>query len=175
MRMKPENLIVARLSGGGELVKVLDLGLAKLMPGLSSGLSSDTASLTLAGAVVGTMGYMSPERLLGEEVDDRADTLAVDVLVIESLTGQRPFVGLSFQELLRATLEGPSRIPGDNPAIQGLNAILARCLARERKDRPQIDAVRRELVDAIRHCPTLGVAQPATSEESTLDATRPFY
>jgi hypothetical protein len=124
--LKPENVIVARLTGGGELVKLLDFGLAKVAPGEGP----EHASLTLAGTVVGTMGYMSPEQLLGEEVDERADTFAAGVLAAECLTGRRPFAGLSFQELLHATLHQPVELPGDDPPIRRLNAVLARCLAR---------------------------------------------
>jgi hypothetical protein len=165
--LKPENLIVARLTGGGELVKILDFGLAKVVPVPGD----DTASLTVAGAVVGTVGYMAPEQLLGEEVDERADTFAVGVLAVECLTGRRPFTGLSFQEVLRATLRGPARIPGDGPAISRLNTAIARCLARDREDRPRIAEIRGELVWAIRECPPLAAARGTTAEESTIDAT----
>jgi hypothetical protein len=169
--LKPENLIVARLTGGAELLKILDFGLAKLLPEPGS---DDSASLTLEGAVVGTMGYMSPEQLLGEDVDHRTDTFAVGVLAIECLTGRRPFAGLSFQELLHRTLAGHARIPGDDPGVTRLNAVLARCLARDRDARPGIAEVRAELVDAIRRCPPLAAARAAVAEETTIDATQHF-
>lgn len=168
--LKPENLIIARLAGGGELLKILDFGLAKVMPEASF----DTASLTAAGAVVGTMGYMSPEQLLGEEVDERTDTFAVGVLAHECLTGRRPFAGLSFPELLHATLQGPPPIPGNAPAILRLTAILSRCLERQRDRRPRIAEVRAELVEAIRRSPAMAAARAAVAEKSTIDATKRF-
>jgi hypothetical protein len=173
--LKPENLIVARLTGGGELVKILDFGLAKVTRREASDLAATgEIPLTIAGATVGTMGYMSPEQLLGEEVDERTDTFAVGVLVMECLTGRRPFAGLSFQELLAATLHEAAQIPGDEPAIRRLNAALARCLAKNRADRPYIAAIRHELVGSIRACPSLPGVRSVSMEESTIDGTRPF-
>jgi hypothetical protein len=166
--LKPENIIVARLTGGGELVKILDFGLAKLMPGESY----DAASLTLTGAIVGTMGYMSPEQLLGEEVDERTDTFAAGVIAFECLTGRRPFAGLSFQELLRSTLQQPTLIPGEDAGIRRLNAVLGRCLAKSRHQRPRVVEIRMELVEAMRQCHVLTSLPPAVTEESTIDAPR---
>ncbi|MGJ5813271.1 protein kinase domain-containing protein [Paludibaculum fermentans] len=165
--LKPENLIIARLGDGAELLKILDFGLAKIC-------FSDaraTTSLTMAGAVVGTLGYMSPEQLLGEEVDERTDTFSVGVLVVEALTGRRPFVGQSFQELLHATLYESYRLPGADAASLRLNAILDRCLAKRREDRPRIGEVRRDLVDAMRAWPEVKWMAVASNEERTIDAT----
>ena len=166
--LKPENLIIAPLNGGGELVKILDFGLAKVAPGTIE----DQASLTVAGAVVGTIGYMPPEQLLGEEVDDRADTFAVGVLAFECITGRRPFAGLTFQELLHAALHQLVRIPGEDAAMRRVNSVLARCLAADRESRPRIPEIRNELVEAIRNCPNLSEAHAAETQESTIDATR---
>ena len=168
--LKPENLIVAKLGGGGELLKILDFGLAKVM----TAQGSDSASLTMAGAVVGTMGYMSPEQLLGEEVDERTDTFSTGVLVIESLTGRRPFAGLSFQELLHATLHNLYRLPGEGSEVRRLNAVLERCLAKNRVDRPRVAEIRHELVEAIRGFPGMAGAATAGMEASTIDGTRPI-
>jgi hypothetical protein len=170
--LKPENLIVARLHGGAELVKILDFGLAKVMP-VEGG---ESASLTMAGAVVGTLGYMSPEQLLGEEVDERSDTFSVGVLAVEALTGRRPFAGLTFHELLHVTLETAYRFPGDTAAAARLSAVIERCLAKNRANRPRVSEIREELVAAIRDCPEPESPLPAaTDEEKTIDATRNFF
>ena len=66
-------------------MKILDFGLAKV----TRAEVPDHASLTMPGAVVGTLGYMSPEQLLGYEVDERTDTFAVGVMAVECLTGAR--------------------------------------------------------------------------------------
>jgi len=63
-------------------VKILDFGLAKLR---------DASPITKIGTTVGTMGYMSPEQLLGGTVDHRADIWAVGVVLYEMITGRRPF------------------------------------------------------------------------------------
>lgn len=170
--LKPENLIVEQLTGGGELLKILDFGLAKVTAIDDAG----TASVTMAGAVVGTLGYMSPEQLLGEEVDERTDTFSAGVLVVESLTGRRPFAGVSFQELLHATLNDSYRLPGNEDGTGRLNGVLGRCLAKRREDRPRIAEIRRQLVDAIHEFPaqarTSGPVPEAAAEESTIDGTR---
>jgi len=166
--LKPENLILARLTGGGELVKILDFGLAKITE------VAEYNSLTLPGAVVGTLGYMSPEQLLGQEVDDRTDTFAVGVMSFECLTGRRPFAGATLQELLQSTLHQRAQIPGEGVEVERLNAVLARCLAKERAERPHAAEVREELVDAMRQCPAVASSAPAGKEVSTVDATRSF-
>ena len=141
-------------------------------PKWAPGEGLDHTTLTVAGATVGTMGYMSPEQLLGQEVDERTDTFAVGVLAMECLTGRRPFAGLSFQELLHATLHQEAALPGEDPAIRRMNAVLARCLAKDREVRPKVADIRRDLVEAIRLCPGLLAAPSAGAEETTIDATQ---
>jgi len=128
----------------------------------------------MTGSVVGTMGYMSPEQLLGEEVDERTDTFSVGVLAVECLTGRRPFAGLSFQELLQATTHQQYQLPGEGAEVARLNAVLSRCLAKDRWDRPKVSEIRYELVDSIRGAPSLAGIGSASMEASTIDATRPF-
>jgi serine/threonine protein kinase len=168
--LKPENLIVAHMSGGGELVKILDFGLAKV----TRAEVPDHASLTMPGAVVGTLGYMSPEQLLGYEVDERTDTFAVGVMAVECLTGARPFAGASLQDLLQSTLHQRAEIPGDSGPVRRLNSVLGRCLEKERDARPRVVDIRGELVEAIRACPAIEGMEFAGREVSTIDATRSF-
>jgi hypothetical protein len=162
--LKPENVIVAQLPGGGELLKILDFGLAKIAAASDPG-----TMLTAAGAVLGTLGYMSPEQLLGEEVDARTDTFSVGVMVVEALTGQRPFAGANFQELLSTTLRDTYRLPGDGAAVERLDGLVQRCLATRRDDRPTVSQIRQELVEAIREYPGMAAAAAHIADLSTID------
>ena len=85
--LKPENVIIIRRPEGS-LLKVLDFGLAKQLDA-----DGETEGLSVAGAVMGTPGYMSPEQLAGRSVDHRADVFAVAVMVWEALSGEKPFDG----------------------------------------------------------------------------------
>jgi hypothetical protein len=162
--LKPENLITSRLSGGVELVKILDFGLAKVTLD-----SASATSLTAVGAVMGTMGYMSPEQLMGEEVDERTDTFSLGVLVVEAITGRRPFAGHNFQELLHATLELDYHLHGADPQVLRLDGVISRCLAKRRESRPTVREIRNEIVEALRDCPDWASTFSEFSDATTLN------
>src|SRR5262245_15814392 len=91
--LKPENLFVTE----DGRVKILDFGLAKLKPPLLGG-AVDKEALTQKvrtdpGVVLGTVGYMSPEQVRGQETDHRADIFAFGVILYEMLSGRRTFSG----------------------------------------------------------------------------------
>jgi CheY-like chemotaxis protein len=84
--IKPDNVILHQ-AGGGEVVKVVDFGIARLMDEKSD----DGVPLTRHGGLVGTPLYMAPERLLGRPYDERSDVYSVGVLAYLMLTGAMPF------------------------------------------------------------------------------------
>jgi serine/threonine protein kinase/FixJ family two-component response regulator len=84
--IKPENIFLHR-SKDGETVKVVDFGIAKL---LGEGTASDDSRITKPGWLVGTPAYMSPERLMGQAHDGRADVYSVGVLLYEMISGRVP-------------------------------------------------------------------------------------
>ncbi|MGC2234582.1 MAG: protein kinase [Pyrinomonadaceae bacterium] len=104
--IKPENIMI--LPDG--YVKVLDFGLAKLV-GTGEEFTTDadapTASLiqTKAGMIIGTVNYMSPEQLRGQELDERTDIWSLGVVLYEMLAGQKPFRGDSVSDVIAAVLE----------------------------------------------------------------------
>jgi serine/threonine protein kinase len=106
--IKPENIML--LPDG--YVKVLDFGLAKLV-GLNDDLATDadapTASLiqTKAGMIIGTVNYMSPEQLRGQELDERTDIWSLGIVLFEMLASQKPFRGDSVSDVIAAVLERP--------------------------------------------------------------------
>jgi serine/threonine protein kinase/Flp pilus assembly protein TadD len=98
--VKPDNIM---LTTRGQ-VKVLDFGLAKVLrdPGI---IDADTASmLSIPGMVMGTVPYMSPEQVRGEELDCRSDIFSFGTVLYELLSGRRPFEAKSTAEVISAIL-----------------------------------------------------------------------
>src|SRR5262249_7177400 len=149
--LKPDNILISQVENGQIQVQLLDFGLAKIrLPELSD-TNSQTVSVTAPGTVLGTFGYMSPEQLTGTAVDERSDVFSVGVIVVEALTGLRPFSGKSYHELLTSILHGAFHLPLDSPEAERLDAVLQNCLAKDREDRfSSAAAMQRELIPAIR-------------------------
>lgn len=92
--LKPANIVILRKRDPEtevtrEIVKVLDFGIAKLIQ--SEAEEENYATLTQAGTVLGTPHYMSPETIVGDAIDHRADIYSLGVIIYEMLTGERPF------------------------------------------------------------------------------------
>lgn len=88
--LKPENIYLSERPEGEDLAKVLDFGIAKKLQLHGHQQDGDT-QLTALGQTVGTMRYMSPEQLLGQDVDSRSDIYSLGVLTCRMLTGRVPF------------------------------------------------------------------------------------
>jgi len=105
--LKPENIFLSQSSdAGGEMVKILDFGIAKFLPAGDEAPESQSITETGAGILVGTVGYMSPEQLLGERPDISWDLWALAVVVYETLTGALPFPVASRETWRRSVLAG---------------------------------------------------------------------
>jgi tetratricopeptide (TPR) repeat protein/predicted Ser/Thr protein kinase len=113
------------------LVKILDFGLAKFVA--SPGAEVTRAQMTVAGMVVGTVSYMSPEQALGRPVDHRADLFSLGVVLFEMLTGRMPFEGASptaiIDRILHDVPAPVSRYVSSLPL--SLDAVVARALEKE--------------------------------------------
>ena len=89
--IKPENLFVCRVSGRVPRIKVLDFGIARVLPDASTGAPAPLAVPTVTGAMVGTPRFMSPEALNGRRVDLRADIYSLGIVLYVMLAGTGPF------------------------------------------------------------------------------------
>src|SRR5438128_1513212 len=134
--LKPENVVLAR----DGRAKILDFGLAKLTSPEKGGDDGVTGNFkTGSGLVVGTVGYMSPEQVRGEDVSGRSDVFCLGAILYESLTGLRAFHGSSAADAMLAVLKeeppGLDKLPAGTPPA--LEAILKHCLEKSPDDRFQ--------------------------------------
>src|SRR5262249_25467003 len=148
--LKPENIFVTK----DGRVKILDFGLAKLKPaptGLDASASTRQSGATTPGVVMGTVGYMSPEQVSGEEVDHRADIFAFGAILYEMLTGRRAFQGNSAVEVMNTILkeEPPDILEAAREVPPALVGIVRHCLEKSREDRFQSMADLAFHLDAI--------------------------
>lgn len=132
--LKPSNV---RVDNNGE-PRVLDFGLAKLLPGFSD----DATSLTATGQFVGSLPWASPEQAAGDPdlVDVRTDVYALGAILFHMLTGRPPFSanGTLLDRLQRIASEAPPTVSDlCSKADEELDAIVQKCLAKAQDDRYQ--------------------------------------
>ena len=128
--LKPANLMLEPSPGPVDRVILIDFGFATL---------EGDSRLTMQGHVVGSLTYLAPERLRGEEAEARSDVYSVGIILYELLTGAAPFVGSDDFDLISRHLEDPvpplaPHMP-DAAAAAALQPILDKALAKHVDDR----------------------------------------
>jgi eukaryotic-like serine/threonine-protein kinase len=134
--IKPENIFIIDDPQEGEIVKILDFGIAKFL--------TERSGMTLTDSFIGSLPYCSPEHMEGRKLlDVRSDIYSLGVLMFEMLTGKHPFqtdsqsFGSWYQAHRFQTPPTPEEV---NPQIKiphSLQKLLMNCLAKEVTDRPQ--------------------------------------
>lgn len=134
--IKPENIFISEDSKQGEIVKILDFGIAKFL--------TERSGMTLTDSFIGSLPYCSPEHMEGRKLlDVRSDIYSLGVLMFEMLTGKHPFQtkSNSFGTWYQAhRFQMPPTVEEVNPQVkipQILEKMLMSCLAKEVSDRPQ--------------------------------------
>jgi TolB-like protein/Tfp pilus assembly protein PilF len=143
--LKPGNILVTH-SG----VKLLDFGLAKL-PEKSTSASEATLTQTLAGTIVGTVCYMSPEQAQGLQIDARSDIFSFGSVLHEMLSGQRAFSADTALATMAAIVRDEPRPLNTAPELQ---RIVTRCLRKAPEERFQTIAQVRAALEGIPAKPT---------------------
>jgi len=162
--LKPENIFLARLSHGGDQVKLLDFGIARSM---------QESRLTGAGEVFGTPQYMAPERITSIEAGPSADLYSFGVIMYEMLTGTFPFdapdITTYFIKHLKEVPVSPKHYDPSIP--EELARLVMECLAKEAKDRP-VDA-HRVHADLMHIAGAIGLRVPSDAFGDDLESRAP--
>jgi len=131
--LKPENIILEPVRAGGDFVKVVDFGLAKMR------VEEKAASITSPGIVCGTPEYMSPEQGRGDPLDPRSDLYAVGVIMYQLLTGRLPFEADTPTQVVLMHLSkappNPNEVAPERNLAKPLVDVVLRALSKEASDR----------------------------------------
>jgi serine/threonine-protein kinase len=131
--LKPTNINLERKDGSEDFVKVLDFGIAKILRDSSI----DSADLTSAGQMIGTLDYMSPEQMVGGATTGQTDIYTLGIVMYEMIAGRRPFAEANSPAAVLAAMlrTRPDPLSSLLPVPRALDRIVMRCLEREPQHR----------------------------------------
>ncbi|MCB0354596.1 MAG: protein kinase [Bdellovibrionales bacterium] len=153
--LKPANII----RDDNDQVYILDFGVAKINQSIS-----ESDNLVQAEPVMGTPGYMSPEQILNERLDERSDLFSFAIVAFELFSGSRPFPGTTFNEVVGGILNSrPLSLSEIAPELPlALEEVFERGLAKKREQR--FDTAK-EFVAALKRAVGVGQDLPPISQE----------
>ena len=143
--LKPNNILLVPNEDGSDFVKLVDFGIARVLPQAAS----ENQRLTQTGDVVGSPVYMSPEQCVGDDLDGRSDIYALGCVMYECLVGRPPFLGDNVVQTILNHLKGnPPAFDkaGRSGLTNGLESLVLKCLAKSPTERFQS---MKELRDAL--------------------------
>jgi Tol biopolymer transport system component len=152
-------------------VKVLDFGVAKLVAKANQ---SEATTLTETHTITGTLPYMSPEQLRGENLDNRSDIYALGVVLYEIATGQRPYSSSLQAQLVDEILNRPASPPSSiNKKLSAkADDIILKCLAKDPEDRYQ---TAKEIAVDLRHLSTQSKSGSVSADTSSVRTGSRFW
>jgi eukaryotic-like serine/threonine-protein kinase len=163
--VKPANcFILPSDESGRPRVKVLDFGIAKVL----AESEAMTRVPTIAGKVIGTVAYISPDQAYGRDVDARSDIYSLGIMLYEFLTGTVPFRGNNPFAILAAHVNTPPEpLRSVEPTVpEPVEAIVLRCLAKKREDRFESMLALREALGAVDDAGRARVDRPRTAHRT---------
>ncbi len=148
--IKPDNIMITKSHDGKESVRVLDFGIAKVLGQQNQG----NVTMTQAGTTVGTPRYMSPEQVLGKDLDARSDLYSLGIVLFEMLSGEVPFeADSSMQVMFHHVNTKPKNVRTINPNLRiprSIEQVVMKALEKKPEDRfSSVEELRRALADAV--------------------------
>jgi serine/threonine protein kinase, bacterial len=126
--VKPANILLAHPNSGDQRILLADFGIARWV--------NDISGLTATNMTVGTVSYAAPEQLMGERLDGRADQYALAATAFHLLTGSPPFSSSNPAVVISQHLSAaPPAVGERKPELAGLDAVLAKAMAKDPKNR----------------------------------------
>jgi tRNA A-37 threonylcarbamoyl transferase component Bud32 len=151
--LKPSNIMVTKTDAGQDLVKVLDFGVAKILP-----MQGETFQrLTQTGEMLGSLLYMSPEQCLDQDVDGRSDIYSLGCVLYEAVTGKPPLCGrTAFETMNKHMSDTPERLDKVRPELHfppALERVIFKAMAKQPQNRHQNSS---EFLDDLQKLPATG-------------------
>lgn len=181
--IKPSNIMLVNLPDRHDFVKIVDFGIAKLVPGTARG----AQQLTQTGEILGSPLYMSPEQCMGQPLDIRSDVYSLGCVMYEAFTGMPPIQGenvlaIIYKHIHYTPAEFSAVIPeAEIPA--DLESVIQRALRKDPAERwPTTSEMRKAITRAARNLPATdemdfspGVEQIKSTRQSGLDTTAKIF